>query len=75
MAGPVDIQILLDEAGTGKSQRMMRGAVGMERRSWLEVLKPLWSTRYDAEGRILLSEAGLVIGEVPNCLYFMIRQW
>lgn len=47
----------------------------MERRCWLEVLKPLWSTRYDAEGRILLSEAGLVIGEVPNCLYFMILQW
>ena len=40
----------------------------MERRCWLEVLKPLWSTRYDAEGRILLSEAGLVIGEVPNCV-------
>ena len=47
----------------------------VEKRCWLEVLKPLWSTRYDAEGRILLSEAGLVIGEVPNCLYFMILQW
>ena len=75
MAGPVDIQILLHEAGTEKALRIMRGAFCMERRCWLEVLKPLWITRYDAEGRILLSEAGLVIGEVPNCLYFMILQW
>lgn len=75
MAGPVDIQILLHEAGTEKAPQTMHGAFCMERRCWLEVLEPPWSTRYDAEGRILLSEAGLVIGEVPNCLYFMILQW
>ena len=67
MAGPVDIQILLPTDNAW--------GFCMERRCWLEVLKPLWSTWYDTEGRILLSEAGLVIGEVPNCLYFMILQW
>ena len=69
MAGPVDIQILLHEAGTEKAPQTMHGAFCMERRCWLEVLEPPWSTRYDAEGRIFLSEAGLVIGEAPNCLY------
>ena len=74
MAGPVDIQILLHEAGTEKALRIMRGAF-----VWKKMLAG--SAEATVEHKVRLQRAvsffqkRALLSGGAELLYFMIRQW